>query len=113
MTRKTKIITIETGRDAGKKFEITEPDAFTGEDIFLKLMSLCSVTGKVDQMVKQLTTTDEGRSVWKSLINLVKIIPSENSSLTRSIDKQDIEDFNTLIKLRTEALTLIMDFIQE
>lgn len=113
MTRQTKTITIESGRDIGKKFEITEPDAFTGEAIFLKLMSICAGAKNSDQMIKALTSNDAGREVWNSLINFVKIIPSESSRVTRPIDNQDIESPSTLIKLKTEALELITAFTQE
>lgn len=110
MVIKTKTITIESGPDAGKVFELTMPDAFRGEDLFIKIMSVCSTADGSDEISKRLMATEDGRKVWYSLLDFVKIIPN---TMARSIDKNDIESPQTLIRLRTEVLNLLMGFITE
>lgn len=111
--REYKIIEIDKGRDIGKRFEITEPDAFTGESLFIRLIGACGNIKSTDGMIKSLMSTDDGRIIWNELINFVKIFPSENSEVSRKLIKEDIEDYQTLIKLRTESLNLILNFTQE
>lgn len=110
MARKTKIITIETGADAGKTFEITMPDAFRGEDLFMRIMSLCAGTKNNNSLLQKLMATDEGRSILNSMLDFIKIVMP---IATRKIDKEDIELPQTLLRLRTEALGMLMDFITE
>ncbi|WP_170143319.1 hypothetical protein [Orbus hercynius] len=91
-------------------FEVTMPDAFRGEELFIKIMSTCSGASNNSQIVQRLMATSEGREVWKSLLDFVKIVPA---SIPRPIDKQDIESPQTLVRLRTESLSMLMDFITE
>lgn len=110
MVIKSKQITIDDGPDAGKTFEITMPDAFRGEELFMRIMALCSGSANGNQIMQSLTSTNEGREIWNSLINLVKIVMP---AATRKIDKEDIESPQTLIKLKSQALEMFMAFISE
>lgn len=116
MARKTKIVTIETGRDAGKRFEITEPSAFEAEMFIMKLTALSNEEGSfldgslnINSLTNKLSTK-EGEALYNSLLQCVKIIPGSNSNIKRNIDREDVEDYLTLFKLRMEALNLITGF---
>lgn len=103
----SKRTTIDAGSDAGKVFEITMPDAYRGEAILMKILTLISdnTTNKKD--IFQLTSTDEGVRLWDSLIDFVKIVPVD---IPRNIDKDDITSPMTLINLKTEVFNMILGF---
>lgn len=118
MARRTKQITIETGRDKGKRFEITEMSAFDAEMFMMRIMSLTGSDGggsflsgglNISGLLAHLNHKD-GAELYDSLLSCVKIIPGANDSIKRDIDKEDIEEFTTLFKLRTEALSIITGF---
>lgn len=111
--RNTKIVTIDEGRDKGKAFLITEPDAFTGEALFVSLVSLCGNRLTIDEIMSKVAT-ERGAKIWASLLDHVKIIPTPSSpDILREIESDDIQEFNTLIKLRSEALGLILGFSKQ
>ncbi|RKS84670.1 hypothetical protein DES39_1882 [Orbus hercynius] len=117
MARATKLITIntETGRDKGKVFLVTEPNAFIGERMFNQAFSLCG-EDVTPQSLMMKTATAEGRELWESLLYLVKYVPNPNDiSTAREIDQRgdDIEDISTVIRLRGEALSMIVNFTEE
>lgn len=127
MARKTKDITIESGRDAGKSFRITEMPilqadkwaqlalfaiARAGVDTssinmnggMLEMARLAlDVVGKIDPEV--------GGDLLDELLSCVQIIPTGGVPRSLVIDS-DIEDIKTLFVLRKEVLALHIDFLK-
>lgn len=127
MARKTKDITIESGRDAGKSFRITEmpilqADKWAQRAIFaiaragvdtssinmnggmLEMARLAlDVVGKIDPEV--------GGDLLDELLSCVQIIPTGGVPRSLVMDS-DIEDIKTLFVLRKEVLTLHIDFLK-
>lgn len=127
MARKTKDITIESGRDAGKSFRITEmpilqADKWAQRAIFaiaragvdtssinmnggmLEMARLAlDVVGKIDPEV--------GGDLLDELLSCVQIIPTGGVPRSLVIDS-DIEDIKTLFVLRKEVLALHIDFLK-
>lgn len=126
MARKTKTIHIDTGRDKGKTFLITEKPiiqadkwaqralfALAGSGIdtaginpnggMLEMAKLAiSVISRIDPQI--------GGELLDELLTCVKIVPS--GGLARSLDiESDIEDLKTLFELRKEALLVHIDFL--
>ncbi|MGE9547621.1 hypothetical protein [Snodgrassella sp. CS2] len=127
MARKTKDITIESGRDAGKSFRITEmpilqADKWAQRAIFaiaragvdtcsinmnggmLEMARLAlDVVGKIDPEV--------GGDLLDELLSCVQIIPTGGVPRSLVMDS-DIEDIKTLFVLRKEVLALHIDFLK-
>lgn len=127
MARKTKDITIESGRDAGKSFRITEmpilqADKWAQRAIFaiaragvdtssinmnggmLEMARLAlDVVGKIDPEV--------GGDLLDELLSCVQIIPTGGIPRSLVMDS-DIEDIKTLFVLRKEVLALHIDFLK-
>lgn len=127
MARKTKDITIESGRDAGKTFRITEmpilqADKWAQRAIFaiaragvdtssinmnggmLEMARLAlDVVGKIDPEV--------GGDLLDELLSCVQIIPTGGVPRSLVMDS-DIEDIKTLFVLRKEVLALHIDFLK-
>lgn len=127
MARKTKDITIESGRDAGKSFRITEmpilqADKWAQRALFaiaragvdtssinmnggmLEMARLAlDVVGKIDPEV--------GGDLLDELLSCVQIIPTGGVPRSLVMDS-DIEDIKTLFVLREEVLALHIDFLK-
>lgn len=127
MARKTKDITIESGRDAGKTFRITEmpilqADKWAQRALFaiaragvdtssinmsggmLEMARLAlDVVGKIDPEV--------GGDLLDELLSCVQIIPTGGVPRSLVMDS-DIEDIKTLFVLRKEVLALHIDFLK-
>ncbi|WP_370470119.1 hypothetical protein [Snodgrassella alvi] len=127
MARKTKDITIESGRDAGKTFRITEmpilqADKWAQRALFaiaragvdtssinmnggmLEMARLAlDVVGKIDPEV--------GGDLLDELLRCVQIIPTGGVPRSLVMDS-DIEDIKTLFVLRKEVLALHIDFLK-
>lgn len=127
MARKTKDITIESGRDAGKSFRITEmpilqADKWAQRALFaiaragvdtssinmnggmLEMARLAlDVVGKIDPEV--------GGDLLDELLSCVQIIPTGGVPRSLVMDS-DIEDIKTLFVLRKEVLALHIDFLK-
>lgn len=128
MARKTKTIHIDTGRDKGKTFLITEMPimqadkwaqralfALAGSGIdtaginpsggMLEMAKLAiGVISKIDPQI--------GGELLDELLTCVQIVPS--GGLARSLDiESDIEDLKTLFELRKAALLVHIDFLTD
>lgn len=132
MARKTKTITIDSGRDAGKTFLITEmpllqadrwaqqalfalarggidiPEEIEPDEGMLGMARVAlNAIGHIDPQV--------GNELMDELLSCVQIIPS--GGVARDVlfdnDACDIEDIKTLFTLRKEALILHLDFLTE
>lgn len=127
MARKTKDITIESDRDAGKTFRITEmpilqADKWAQRALFaiaragvdtssinmnggmLEMARLAlDVVGKIDPEV--------GGDLLDELLSCVQIIPTGGVPRSLVMDS-DIEDIKTLFVLRKEVLALHIDFLK-
>ena len=126
MARKKRTINIDTGRDKGKTFQITEMPimqadkwaqralfALAGSGIdtaginpnggMLEMAKLAiSVISRIDPQI--------GGELLDELLTCVQIVPS--GGLARSLNvESDIEDLKTLFELRKAALLVHIDFL--
>ena len=127
MALKTARLKLDTGRDAGKEFLITEMPAAHADNWAMRaLFALAnggvdlgfdprmgmaamagfalSALGKVDPSV--------GIPLLNELLDCVQIIPSGGQPRALEIGLGDVEDFTTMWKLRKEVFTLHTDFLQ-
>jgi len=121
MARQTKEIEIESGRDAGKVFVITEMAAADAE--WWAFRALQAVAGAdadllmgapLQQMaangIKMLAKADPSKvkPLFDEMMSCVSVkIPSGQ---TRKLLSTDIEDLSTRLKLRTEVIELHVGF---
>nr|DAR77813.1 MAG TPA: tail assembly chaperone protein [Caudoviricetes sp.] len=127
MALKTKIVTIEKGRDKGKKFEITEMPAAKIDNWAMRvllalagagidvaeanegMMGLAKVAfaalGKIPPSVS-VPLLDE-------LLDCVKFIPDGGFPRPLDLELGDVEDFANLWMFRKEVFNLHIDFLQQ
>lgn len=127
MSLKTKTVTIEKGRDKGKKFEITEMPvakidnwamrvllALAGADVEVAeanegMMGLAKVAfaalGKIPPAVA-IPLMDE-------LLECVQFIPDGGSPRPLDLELGDVQDFTSIWILRKEVFNLHIDFLQQ
>lgn len=128
MARKTKTLTIESGRDAGKTFLITEmpllqADRWAQQALFALAKSGISGTDAIDTSegmlgmarftLQALGNIDPtiGNDLMNELLTCIQIIPSGGVAREILLDDGDIEEITTLFILRKEALLLHLDFL--
>lgn len=143
MARKTKTVTIESGRDQGKSFLITEMPV-TKADKWANRAILAMMRGGVDvgsvnfgsirgaitgesadptggmlELAKVSiaglgnVTEEVGQELLDELLQCVKVIPSGGSPRDLLSIDDEIEENTTLWKLRKEAFLLHIDFLAE
>ncbi|SPL70864.1 phage tail assembly chaperone [Acinetobacter stercoris] len=126
MARKVKDIEIQSGRDQGKKFRITEmpvlqADRWAMRAIFALTKAGVNIQGvdpkagmlemaKVASSALSGLDTEEGIGLLDELLECVKIIPGGGEPREPEWD-DDLEDFKSLFILRKEALMLHLDFL--
>lgn len=132
MARKTKAVTIDSGRDAGKTFQITEmpllqADRWAQQALFALAKSGIDSPGAIDPSegmlgmarfaLQALGNIDPviGNELMNELLTCIEIIPSGGvpRELVLNDDGGDIEDLKTLFTLRKEALILHLDFLTD
>lgn len=129
MARKTKTVTIDSGRDAGKTFLIKEMPLLQADrwaqqalfalaksgietqdfDVDEGMLGMAKVAlnaiGHIDPLV--------GNELMDELLSCVQIVPS--GGVARDVvfydEASDIEDIKTLFTLRKEALLIHLDFL--
>ena len=99
---KTKTITIETGRDKGKSFVITEMPAAQADNWAMRCLAL-SALGRIPPEVS-LPLLDE-------LLGCVQTVLTDSSRRPLDVSLNDVEDFTTLFRLRKEVFQLHIDFL--
>lgn len=127
MSLKTKTVTIEKGRDKGKKFEITEMPvakidnwamrvllALAGAGVEVAeanegMMGLAKVAfaalGKVPPAIA-IPLMDE-------LLECVQFVPNGGSPRPLDLELGDVQDFTSIWILRKEVFNLHIDFLQQ
>lgn len=127
MARKTKTYVSTHGRDNGKHFVITEMDAFTAEEWGTRaLMGLARsgvpvpedvmYTGMAGLAYFSLRSFmamefDDAKVLLDEMLACVQIIPDPSKpSLIRPMDKEDIEEPQTILSLRSEVFELHTGF---
>lgn len=129
MARKTKTITMDSGRDAGKTFLITEMPLLQADRWAQQALFALARSGIETQQFDE----DEGmlgmakvalnaishidplvsNELMNELLTCVQIVPSGGVArdLIFDDDSGDIEDVKTLFMLRKEALMIHLDFL--
>ena len=128
--RHTKYITIDTGRDAGKTFLLTEMPCDQGMKwgarAVLALINAgvtlpdgsgnLGFAGLIGMAFKELRNGikwDDLEPLVDDLMDCVKIVPNiDNKSVTRSLISTDIEEISTMLKLQSEVFKLHVNFMQ-
>lgn len=129
MARKTKTVTMDSGRDAGKTFLITEMPLLQADRWAQQALFALARSGIETQQFDE----DEGmlgmakvalnaishidplvsNELMNELLTCVQIVPSGGVArdLIFDDDSGDIEDVKTLFMLRKEALMIHLDFL--
>lgn len=130
--RKTKEFTIETGRDKGKKFRITEMDVIKAEKwasrLFLVLANILEIPNNASGInglagaiqkygLKSLAKIpyESLEPLYDELLDCCEYLGVGTSTMSRPLTEatasEVIEDVSTLVKLRMEVLKLHLDFL--
>lgn len=126
MARKETVITLEDGRDKGKRIKITEMSAWDAtewaDDILLSALGngielshvagMASVAEMGQALLSKIPKEDTKEAVAK-LLSCCKYLPDpKNQSIELDIDKETLEEAASFYKLRIEAFKLHVDFFQ-
>lgn len=126
MALKTKEITIESGRDAGAKFLITEMPIAKADKWAMKILLALAGSGieVPNPQAGMLAIANIAMSAFKNisdeklipladeLLDCVQVVPQGGSPRALNLDFGDVQDLTTLFKLRKEVLALHFDFLQ-
>lgn len=127
MALKTKQITIEKGRDIGKKFIITEMPAAKIDNWAMRVLLALAGAGidiaeAKEGMVGLARVAfgalgniphDVALPLLDELLSCVEIVPQGGSPRPLDLDLGDIEDFTNLWAFRKEVFNLHVDFLQK
>lgn len=127
MALKTKEITIEKGRDAGKKFIITEMPAAKIDNwsmrVLLALAGANIDVGAAQDGVMGLAKvafsalgnipTETAIPLLDELLECVQIVPKGGTPRPLDLELGDVEDFSNLFLFRKEVFQLHLDFLQQ
>ena len=126
MARKEKIITLEDGRDKGKRIKITEMSAWDAtewaDDLLLSAMangvdipSFAGMSGVAEvgfALLGKLSKKDAKEALNK-LLSCCKHLPDpKNDAIAIEIDHDILEEMASFYKLRMEAFKLHVNFFQ-
>lgn len=131
MARNTKEVFIDSGRDKGNTYVITEKSALEAEKFFVKLLlSVGKNTNLSEVLVNQgsLTALSNKEAILELLLSLDFDVAQElmdemltcvkfkyflkGMPETRPLIKEDIQDLSTLMKIREEVINLHINFIE-
>ena len=127
--RKTKNITIESGRDKGKTFKITEMPAAQADNWAMRALFAMAnsgfdsdylpaanlgMAGMVQMTLAALAKVkpQDGIPLLNELLECAEIIPDGGNPRPINHEVGDIEDFTTYLTLRKEVFKLHTDFLQ-
>ncbi|WP_387690775.1 hypothetical protein [Photorhabdus sp. RM71S] len=128
MALKSKTITIESGRDMGKTFVITEMPIVQADNWAMRALFAIAnggidigdikpemgMLGMAQVAIKALSgiRADVGIPLLDELLECAQIVPSGGNA--RSIEfNSDISDIKTMFTLRKEALAIHIDFLTQ
>ena len=126
MARKEITITLEDGRDKGKRIKITEMSAWDAtewaDDILLSALGngldlpqfygMANVAQAGFAILTKLNKED-AKAAFAKLMSCCKHLPDpKNQSIELDIDKDTLEEIASFYKLRIEAFKLHVDFFQ-
>jgi len=125
MARKEISVTLEKGRDAGKRFLITEMSAMQAERWATRLLmaafgaegfdmaklgAMSNIAASGIKILSQVPFV-VAEPLLTEMLTCVQIMPNpKDPTVRRPIDDDDIEEVGSLLKLRTEVLKLHIDF---
>lgn len=127
MSLKTKTVTIEKGRDKGKKFEITEmPVAKIDNWAMRVLLALAGAGVEVAEAnegmmgLAKVAFAALGKippaiaiPLMDELLECVQFIPAGGSPRPLDLELGDVQDFTSIWILRKEVFNLHIDFLQQ
>lgn len=127
MSLKTKTVTIEKGRDKGKKFEITEmPVAKIDNWAMRVLMALAGAGVEVAEAnegmmgLAKVAFAALGKvppaiaiPLMDELLECVQFVPNGGSPRPLDLELGDVQDFTSIWILRKEVFNLHIDFLQQ
>ena len=122
---KSKTITIETGRDKGKSFVITEMPAAQADNWAMRcLLALAGGGVEVEDAqsgmlgMARVALSALGRippevslPLLDELLGCVQTVLTDGSRRPLDVSLNDVEDFTTLFRLRKEVFQLHIDFL--
>jgi len=125
MARKEISVTLEKGRDAGKRFLITEMSAMQAEKWATRLLmaafgadgfdmakfgAMSNIASAGVKILSQIPF-EVAEPLLEEMLSCIQIMPNpKDPTVRRAIDADDIEEIASLFKLRTEVLKLHIDF---
>lgn len=127
MSLKTKTVTIEKGRDKGKKFQITEmPVAKIDNWAMRVLLALAGAGVEVAEAnegmmgLAKVALAALGKippaiaiPLMDELLECVQFIPDGGSPRPLDLELGDVQDFTSIWILRKEVFNLHIDFLQQ
>lgn len=126
MARKEITITLEDGRDKGKRIKITEMSAWEAaewaDDVLLSALGngigleqvagMASVAQAGFALLSKLNK-DDAKEAFAKLMSCCKHLPDpKNQTIELEIDNDTLEEIASFYKLRIEAFKLHVDFFQ-
>ena len=127
MSLKSKTITIEKGRDKGKKFQITEMPAAKIDNWAMRVLLALAAAGidiaEANEGIMGLARVAFGAlgkiphetalPLLDELLDCVEIVPEGGTARPLDLELGDIEDFANLWTFRKEVFNLHIDFLQQ
>lgn len=127
MSLKSKTITIEGGRDNGKKFKITEMPAAKIDNWSMRVLLALAGAGievseanegmmglaKVAFSALGKIPPETALPLLDELLNCVEFIPEGGEPRPLDLNLGDVEDFKNLWMFRKEVFNLHIDFLQQ
>jgi hypothetical protein len=125
MARKTITITLEKGRDEGKRFVITEMSAMKAEKwaaralfgimgsekLDLKKIGGMEKVAEIGVAILSKIPIEVAEPLMDELMKCIEILPNPSDPMVRRpVEEDDIEEIASLFKLKAEVLKLHIDF---
>lgn len=127
MSLKTKTVTIEKGRDKGKKFEITEMPVAKIDNWAMRVLLALAGAGvevaEANEGMKGLAKVAFAAlgkippaiaiPLMDELLECVQFVPNGGSPRPLDLELGDVQDFTSIWILRKEVFNLHIDFLQQ
>jgi hypothetical protein len=119
------IIGTDGGRDAGKRFKVTEATAMEAEDFIADLLGAMfrgetnvegifsggwEVVAKVGIKALLGLQKSERKPLLDRMMKCVTIMPNPNNAFARDLTENDIEEMSTLLQLQDEVIRMHTGF---
>ena len=126
MARKETVITLEDGRDKGKRIKITEMSAWDaaewaddvllsalGNGLALEHVAGMASIGEAGFTILSKLNKKDAKAAFTKLMSCCKYLPDpKNQTIELDIDNDTLEEVTSFYKLRIEAFKLHVDFFQ-